>query len=354
MRESWEIAAMGGTVRLRLRQAVVFLGLGLATAMAGVSRGEEPSAQDWVGKRVVQRYNNFPLRVDGQAVPGSGERFLIYRVERVEGGRLWLKAEGERIRGSAAIGQIIPVDQAMAYFNDRIRAHPDETFPHFMRAGLWLDQNELDRAVDDCTEIIRLEPGARSYLDRGNLWLRMHNADKAIADYDQAIRLDPQATPAFTGRGEARLMKKQYDQAIADHSEAIRLSPDDVVARYSRGQAWGEKGDYDKAIADFTAALKLDPESVAALNGRGLAWHKKAEYDKAITNYNEALRLDPKSATVYYNRGLAWQFKNEFIKAVDDFDHAVRLDPRYAAASQFGGRARPWSWAPARFGESRP
>ena len=202
-----------------------------------------------------------------------------------------------------------------------------------------MDQNELDRAIEDCTAIIQLEPEARSFVDRGNLWLRLHNADKAIADFDQAIRLDPHATPAFTGRGEARLIKKEYDQAIADHSEAIRLSPDDVVARYSRGQSWAEKGDYDKAITDYNAALKLDPECVAALNGRGLAWHRKTEYDKAIADYDSALRLDPKSAAVYYNRGLAWQFKNEFIKAVDDFDQAVRLDPRYAAASQFAGRA---------------
>jgi tetratricopeptide (TPR) repeat protein len=336
MRGSWEIAAMGGTVRLRLRQAIVFLGLGLATVMAGVSGGEEPSDKDWVGKRVVQRYNNFPVRVDGQAVSGSGDRFVIYRVERVEGGRLWLQAEGEGIRGWAAIGQVIPVDQAMAFFEDRIRAHPDEAFPHFMRAGLWMDRDELDRAVEDCTEIIEFEPTARSYVDRGNLRLRMHQPDKAIADFDQAIRLDPQATPAFTGRGDARQMKQEYDQAIADHSEAIRLSPDDVVARYSRGQTWAEKGDYDKAIADFNEALKLDPESVAALNGRGLVWHKKTEYDKAIADFDAALKLDPKSAAVYYNRGLAWQFKNEFTKAVDDFDQAVRLDPRYAAASQFG------------------
>ncbi len=244
MRGRWEIAVMGGTVRLRfrLRQAVAFLGLGLAMVMAGVSRGEEPAAKDWIGKRVVQKYNNFPVRVDGQPVPGSGERFLIYRVERVEGDRLWLKAEGEGIRGWAAIGQVIPIDQAIAFFNDRISAHPDDAFPHFMRAGLWMDQNELDRAVEDCTEIIQLEPGARSFVDRGNLWLRMHNADKAIADFDQAIRLDPQATPAFTGRGDARQMKKEYDQAIADHSEAIRLSPDDPIARYSRGQSLGGDG----------------------------------------------------------------------------------------------------------------
>jgi tetratricopeptide (TPR) repeat protein len=339
MQGSWGIAAMGGGVRVR--HAAVFLALGLTVIVPGGSRGEEPAAKDWVGKRVVQKYNNFPVRVDGEPVLGSGEKFSIYRVQRVDGGRLWLKAEGEgeEAGGSGAVGQFVPVDQAIPFFTARIHSHPDDVFSYVMRASLWEDQNEFDRAVEDYTEIIRMEPQPGAYIGRGNAWLGKQDADKAIADFDEAIRLDANAIPAFTGRGNARQLKQEYDKAIADYDQAIRLSPNDMVALYSRGHALAEKGDYDRAITDFDRALRLDPRSVVALNGRGLVRHHKKEYDKAIADYDEALRIDPKNAAVYYNRGLAWQFKDEFIKAVNDYDQAVRLDPRYAAASRVRGPA---------------
>ncbi len=285
---------------------------------------------DWVGKRVVQKYNNFPVRVDGQAVPGSGDRFAIYRVDRVEGGRLHLEGDGGAVSGWGEAGQFVPVDEAIAFFTDRIRKRPDDVFSHVMRASLFESRNDYAHAVEDYTEIIRIEPQPDAYIGRGNAWLGKDDVDKAIADFDEAIRLEPQAAPAFSGRGHARHIKQEYDKAIADFDQAIRLSPDDAEAHAGRGQVWAEKGDHDKALADFDRALRLNPHSLAALNGRGFVQYRKKEYDLAIADFNEAIRLDPNNASAYYNRSLAWQFKDEFINAVNDYDQAVRLDPRYA------------------------
>ncbi len=339
MQCSWGFAAMG--VGVRIRQAALFLAIGLTAFLPVVARGDEPAAEDWFGKRVVQKYNNFPVRVDGEAVLGAGEKFAIYRVERVEGGRLRLKSETDGSVGSGAVGQFVPVDRAIPFFTARIDAHPDDIFSHVMRASLWEERNEFGRAVEDYDEIIRLEPQPAAYIGRGNAWLGKQEVDKAIADFDEAIRLDEHAAPAFSGRGHARQVKQEYDQAIADFDEAIRLAPNDAEALAGRGHVRTEQGEYDKALADFDEALRIAPHSVIALYGRGLARHRKKEYDKAIADFDEALRLDPKNAAVYYSRGLAWQFKDEFIKAVNDYDEAVRLDPRYAGASQVRIPARP-------------
>ena len=49
------------------------------------SRSQESPNHDWVGKRVVQRFNNFPVRVDGEAVLRSGTDIYIYRVQAPTG-----------------------------------------------------------------------------------------------------------------------------------------------------------------------------------------------------------------------------------------------------------------------------
>ena len=56
-----------------------------------------------------------------------------------DGRRLWLKAEGWRQTGWALADQVIPLEQAMAFFTDRIRSNPQDAFAHAVRAGLGLD-----------------------------------------------------------------------------------------------------------------------------------------------------------------------------------------------------------------------
>src|SRR5262249_21753938 len=103
MRHAARIAAS----RDGARRAAGLLALGLMMAAAEENplRGEEPAGVDWTGKRVVQKYNNFPLRKDHEAVLESGSEIHIYRVGRVEDGKLWLTAEDENLSGWAAPGQ---------------------------------------------------------------------------------------------------------------------------------------------------------------------------------------------------------------------------------------------------------
>src|SRR4051812_32424998 len=128
MRVSRKIARMIEGVRVR--HTAAFLAIGLTLAVPAASHGDDPAAEGWVGKRVVQKYNNFPVRVDGRAVPGSGDRFSIYRVDRVEGGRLHLEGDGGAVGGWGEAGQFVPVDEAIAFFTDRIRKRPDDVFSH--------------------------------------------------------------------------------------------------------------------------------------------------------------------------------------------------------------------------------
>ena len=43
-------------------------------------------------------------------------------------------------------------------------------------------QGELDSAMADYNEAIRLDPSAHAYGNRGNVWFAMQEYDKALAD----------------------------------------------------------------------------------------------------------------------------------------------------------------------------
>ena len=127
--------------------------------------------------------------------------------------------------------------------------------------------------------------------------------NEAVADCSEAIRLAPRDASAYITRGAAWLRKGQYDRAIADLSESIRLNPDLTSAHSNRAFALMKTGEIDKAIGDWNEAIRLQPKNASDYSNRGSAWLAKGRYDKAIADYNEAIRIDAKFGEAYW--GLA-------------------------------------------------
>jgi tetratricopeptide (TPR) repeat protein len=224
----------------------------------------------WIGQRVVPRYSHFTLRFENQVI--DPKAIKIYRVEQVNGPWLWLHA-GE-LSGWALAEHVVAVEQAIQFFTDYIEANPGDPHGFTMRALIWWRENrELDIALGDYAEAIRLDPTkAYVYINRGNAWAAKREYDKALADYDEAIRIDPKYAPAYVGRGLAWKGKKEYDKALADYDEAIRIDPKYTLAYVGRGLAWKGKKEYDKALADYDEAIRIDPKHAPAYNGRAWLW----------------------------------------------------------------------------------
>src|SRR6266852_4422606 len=129
----------------------------------------------------------------------------------------------------------------------------------------------------------------------GRTHLEKADYNRAIQDFSQAIRLQP-TSDLFANRGLAYFNRGNYDQAIQDYSQAIRLSSHDAELFNDRGVAYSSKGDYDRAIQDYDQAVRLSPNYPAALNNRGWAYSQKGERERAIADYLTALSLKPEDS----------------------------------------------------------
>jgi tetratricopeptide (TPR) repeat protein len=99
---------------------------------------------------------------------------------------------------------------------------------------------------------------ADAFINRGNARQDCNDLEGAIADYDEAIRLDPDNAFALNNRGTARCDKGDLEGALADYNEAIRLQPDYANAFYNRAELFERKTSYPAAIADFQKYLDHD------------------------------------------------------------------------------------------------
>ena len=199
------------------------------------------------------------------------------------------------------------------------------------RAAAYHDKGDLDRAVADLNEAIRLDPKlAMAFNNRGAAYNEQGDNDRAIADYNEAIRIDPKLAMAFTNRGNAYHDKGDNDRAIADYNEAIRLNPKSGMAFHNRAVAYLEKDELDRAIADYSEAIRIDPEDASAFNGRGAAYRAKGDFDRASADHNVAIRLNPKSSVAYFARGRSYLFAGSIEKALADFNQASAQAPENA------------------------
>jgi tetratricopeptide (TPR) repeat protein len=285
-----------------------------AAALSSTSRAQQPPG-GWVGKRVVTLHGavlddprtgrlDDAGRARDLALSGHGRsEFRIYRVEKADDARLWLRDEKGPAQGWIDASWVVAFDRAIAFYTAQIKASPGR---------------------------------AANYVDRALVWQEKGETAAAIADLDEAIRLDPRYAMAYNNRGVVRRARKEHDRAIADYSEAIRLDPRLAWAYNDRGLAWTAKNEHDRALADHSEAIRIDPKLASAYTNRANMWAVKKEYDKAIADHSEAIRLDPKLAWAYNNR--AWlratcpeaKYRNGKA-AVDDATKACDMSGRKTA-----------------------
>lgn len=179
-------------------------------------------------------------------------------------------------------------DRAIADYDQAIRLKP--WGPTYVdRAKVWFTKGDHARAFADFDTGIRLNPKIGwSFIRRGDAFVATEQLDRAIADYKEAIRLgwyphsdlcltlgladraDEAKTPCshnmgdyLAGRGIAHLKVGRLDDAIAGFNAALELGAQqdrggagNGLALYGRGLALQRKGDHVKAKADTVEAAK--------------------------------------------------------------------------------------------------
>jgi tetratricopeptide (TPR) repeat protein len=202
------------------------------------------------------------------------------------------------------------------------------------------NQDVTDDALPACTRI--LEGRSRglkrdvALLQRSAAWFYKGEIDIALGDINEAIRINPRDPAYFLARARFLARKGDTQGVLADFASAIKLRPNDAVIYSNRGVFFSDSGDQDAAIADFNHSLRIDPGSAHSYKGRSTAFKLKGDLDQALTDASEALRILPGNALFWAQRGDISRFRGDLSRARSDFDRAIELAPDFAIA--FVGR----------------
>jgi tetratricopeptide (TPR) repeat protein len=212
-------------------------------------------------------------------------------------------------------------------------------------AATWYARiQELDRAVAEMGEALRLQPGRASlYRSRARLHFRREDRAAALHDLEEAIRLEQAGTPSAALLGRDHLERAQVLHQVGRNAEALAgcvaalcLLPNDPAVHRLHGEVLLRLHRHAEALAAFDRFLEHQGRpDVAFYRARARARVRVGDYRGVIEDYTEALKLDPQhpDADLYALRGWAYEVNDAVALARKDFERALKLNPRHADAA---------------------
>ena len=147
--------------------------------------------------------------------------------------------------------------QAVIYFTQAIATKPTYR-NYFGRATAYRELEQMEKAIADYTEAIRLKPdSAFSYHDRALCEMRLGLDQQAADDYDHALKMDPTRPRFWNGRGMIYLKKGGYKKAKEFFTRAIELNKNFSDAYLNRSKAELKLNDTAAAEEDMKKAKAL-------------------------------------------------------------------------------------------------
>jgi tetratricopeptide (TPR) repeat protein len=231
------------------------------------------------------------------------------------------------------------LDNAVAEVREELRVNPAYGEGYDFLGKLYEEQGRAEEAEDTYREALKIDPNNDVALN--NLAYQVGQkgpVEEALRLYTAALNVNPQLGLAHNNLGNLLLGLGKPDEAIGHFRTALQLDPNDRYAEYNLGNALAAQNHVDEALQHYARALTLDPANPNIPNNLGLALAKQGKYDEAIRWYGEALRLDPEYANAHNNLGLALAAQGKVEDAQRHYEEAVRLNPRFALACNNLGR----------------
>ncbi|HWV39407.1 MAG TPA: tetratricopeptide repeat protein [Vulgatibacter sp.] len=225
------------------------------------------------------------LRIDGDHADSLlGKALLVLdanEVDRPKADRDKLLAEAER-----------QIDKVSNLPEGAISAR-QLALSKFARAQLLFARERADDAERLEKEAFTLDPGNPDIrLMRGRRLLRRGDVDGAVADIREAIRIEPKRASFYVDLSRALLARSGgAKEAVEALKTAIETFPDS-------GRIWVLLGDAHRAVPDIDQARRAYERAIEAQGGRmpearvklGAIWREKREFAKAEEELDRALK----------------------------------------------------------------
>jgi predicted Zn-dependent protease with MMP-like domain/Flp pilus assembly protein TadD len=194
-------------------------------------------------------------------------------------------------------------DEALAWLDEALRAHPDGAEAHNGRGEILWDEGKIDEALHEFERAVAADPKfVTAYLNRAELLVEdLSEFERAVALCDELLAGKPDLPRLDRGtEGEVYYLKAKaafyvddLEGAVFLVRRALKTAGEVGVYRAFDGQILFELGRFDEAKRSLEAAVALDPESAHAVYHLALVLERLDSAEEAQRAFVKANALDP-------------------------------------------------------------
>lgn len=177
-----------------------------------------------------------------------------------------------------------------------------------------LDLEEYDKAISDFDKVIKKVPAQpKTYVLRATAYKAIENYQKALNDYTTAILIEP-IQENYYERGVFFMDLTRYQEAQSDLTKTILLDKNNAFAFFYRGAANLFLGKDMDAVNDLEQVVKFDANDFDAHLGLAIAHLKLNDNTKAKQHFDKAnsiLNLGTNISSIEAYRNTYW-FEHQY------------------------------------------
>ena len=196
------------------------------------------------------------------------------------------------------------------------------------RSVAYLAQNKFALAIEDCQQVLSLEPNnAQAHGVLGRVLQCEGQFEEAITACTRAIELGDEHAPVYLARAISYASTDQPTLAVSDCEAVLAQEPNNPLAIQLQGRLLLQNGDLDAAMDAFHRARELAPDWAEPREHLSFVHLLKENPRASVDEQTHLIERQPKQALHYVNRAFAFTQLQEFAGATNDYDRAIELEP---------------------------
>ncbi len=158
---------------------------------------------------------------------------------------------------------------------------------YFLRARSYIEERKYDKAIPDLAEAMIGTTNAQHYFYRGMCYQERGDLEKALQDLTAALAIEPDEPAFLMFRAETYRRHAELDSALKDAGRVIALEPENAEGFVVRGDVLHSQNRVREAISDWKQAVHLDSKLPEPHNS--LAWVYATSADASLRDGHQAV-----------------------------------------------------------------
>lgn len=221
-----------------------------------------------------------------------------------------------------------------ALFSDVIKNYPEVATAWYNRGQIRLEKNDLERALVDFNEAVKLKPGKSNYLQaRASVLYKTGNFKDALQDYE-SITINPDnKTEVFYGKGLCKAALNDLQGALQDFDSVISSGKPSYKVYNDRGIVRAKFNDLKGALDDFNKSIRLNPSDDIAFVNRASARGSLNDIKGAEEDIDKAISLNPDNSDAWFMKGMILFNRDNRKEACNAWQKSAKLGHKQASSA---------------------